>query len=140
MALMARYRDQVAIALHGSAVDFRNFGLPKECKTSSYQVILGAVRHLVERDYLAEDLSNAWVAWDFAAEATAQKPIDRLSWAGIYTRYLKAVEREKEEGFWRTVADDEQFWKNEFRACMRSYMRTDKLTEGNRWEVPLYQI
>jgi hypothetical protein len=137
-ALLARYRDKIGFALYRQAGEFRNFGLPAKSEAKSHHIILAAVRHLVERDYLAEDLSNAWVAWDFAAEASCGDP-KRLSWQSVYPTYLKAVEREKNDGFWRNVADDLDFWKNDFRSCMNSYLRSDRLSGPEKWPVPMYK-
>lgn len=138
VAMLARYRDRIAFALYRKAGEFRNFGLPAQCHAKHHTVIMAAVRHLVERDYLSEDLGNTWVGWDFATEASTHKPINRLSWTDAYQPYVRMVEREKMQSFWRSLADDEEFWKNDFRNCMRAYMNSHRLAGTEKVAVPLY--
>jgi hypothetical protein len=144
IALLQRYRDRVAHGLVTRAPRFRNFGVPKKALGKCEEIIKEAVRHLVDGDYLAEDLRACWLAWDFANET--RRSANGLCWQIARTSYVGATDldleiagkegKKKDKGFWRTLWDNESFWKNDFRNGLDAYMNSDRLTD--KWRVPPY--
>jgi len=119
--LAYRQRTLVESSLYVSRYEFRQYGLPQDFDKEIEKIISEAVKLIVDRDYLSEDLSNTWVAWDFVNEVEKGEngPLD---WAELRGRFDRSVCGTLEIGFWRSILNDEFFWKHEFRGAISKFV------------------
>lgn len=127
-AVLCRYREAAAYFLSSQAHRFRNFGIPGSVKSDFDTVILSAVRHIAERDYLAEDPANTWIAWDLATDATQQAALP----FALYDRFLARTEGHNEKSFWGLLQSNGPFWNTNFRGSIASFMGLPDLRRFNR--------